>query len=497
MLRRFGTLVVASLFTAACSGGSASDDPTNSGGADTNTSGVTGSGDGTGPGSGQSSSGSPDGGVGAPAMTSTDGVRDGAETDVDCGGGAAPTCADGKKCKAGSDCTDGVCNPKTSTCDAPSSTDGIKNGNESDVDCGSSGMGAHTNAPACAATKACGVAADCSSLGCDYQKKCAVGRSCTQLHGGQTCGTGDFKDPTHKHESCCEAVAVPTLTAKIDKYQITSGRMRAFIANVDGKVQQWVQANRATLSTRAQSSLPASLDQYLPVDYNGTYGVAQNLGATIFLPNQPSSTQGCFIGPDDANYHAGSHTYMLDAQGRALTGEVASLLPQDRLDEKSLNCVPYPILAAFCAWDGGFLASREDLDVAWGGTTYPWGSSPIPSGFSAAGGSTQTPANGNLLYANWQWNYFRISGDYETYNRGDYTAFVAPPGRYPMGVGKVAPIMDLAGNLMEITTTGLGNGSGSVKWSKNGSFEGHAVGTAGFQFPPMTKYGKAGGRCER
>jgi hypothetical protein len=427
-------------------------------------------------------------------QTSKDGKKDGTETDVDCGGSAAPACADGKKCGAGTDCTSGTCSAQK-LCAEPTAKDGIKNGNETDVDCGGSGSGKDTMAPACAPTKTCGVDADCSTNGCDYQKKCAVSRSCTALHGGQTCGAGDFNDPKKSHESCCESVAVPGLTAKVDKYQITSGRMRAFVSRVKGDVRGWVQGNRATLPARAQSSLPASLDQYLPSDFTGDYGVYKNLGGFIYLTNQPSGSQGCFIGPNDGNYYSGAHTYYLDAVGQAVTGDHASVQTQDRLDEKSLNCVPYPILAAFCAWDGGFLASREDLDAAWGGTTYPWGGSPIPSGYSAAGGTTQTPATGSLLYANWQWNYFRISGDYEKTTPADYTAFVAPPGRYPAGVGKVAPIMDLAGNLMEITTTGLAGGV--VKWSKNGSFEGHAVGTAGFQFPIMTKYGKAGGRCER
>jgi hypothetical protein len=486
------------VFVVACSSsGSGDDSPSgNGGGNDTSSlNGTNGGGANGGSGSVGGSSGGGNGGSGgAPAATSTDGMKDGTETDVDCGGGAAPACADGKSCAVASDCADGVCDG-TMKCAAPTSSDGVKNGNESDVDCGSSGTGTDTMAPACDATKACKADADCTSNGCDYQNKCAVGRSCTALHGGQTCGTGDFNDPAKSHESCCEAVPVPGLTAKVDKYQITSGRMRAFIKSVDGKVQQWVQSNRATLPQRAQTSLPASIDQYLPVDYEGDYGVYKNLGGFIYLTNQPSNEQGCYIGPNNGQYYSGAHTYYLDAAGQAVTGDNASLQTQDRLDEKSLNCVPYPILAAFCAWDGGFLASREDLDAAWGGTTYPWGSSPIPAGYTAAGGTSMTPANGNLEYANWQWNYFRISSDYEQFSPADYTAFVAPPGRYPMGVGKVAPIMDLAGNLMEITTTGLSGGS--VKWSKNGSFEGHPVGSPNFQFPIMTKYGKAGGRCER
>jgi hypothetical protein len=41
--------------------------------------------------------------------TCTDGLRNGNETDVDCGGGTCGGCAAGKDCQAGSDCLSGVC----------------------------------------------------------------------------------------------------------------------------------------------------------------------------------------------------------------------------------------------------------------------------------------------------------------------------------------------------------------------------------------------------
>jgi len=41
--------------------------------------------------------------------TCADGVKDGAETDVDCGGGACPSCADGRACAAKSDCQSLAC----------------------------------------------------------------------------------------------------------------------------------------------------------------------------------------------------------------------------------------------------------------------------------------------------------------------------------------------------------------------------------------------------
>ncbi len=48
-----------------------------------------------------------------------DGLVDGKETDVDCGGGDCSGCADGKKCQAGADCADGVCGGSLPACRGP------------------------------------------------------------------------------------------------------------------------------------------------------------------------------------------------------------------------------------------------------------------------------------------------------------------------------------------------------------------------------------------
>ena len=64
-----------------------------------------------------------------------DGLLNGDETDVDCGGSCQP-CSDGDDCVLGNDCISLVCDPTTNTCAAPSCMDGVLNGNETDVDCG-------------------------------------------------------------------------------------------------------------------------------------------------------------------------------------------------------------------------------------------------------------------------------------------------------------------------------------------------------------------------
>ncbi len=66
----------------------------------------------------------------------TDGIKNSAETDVDCGGAMCSKCADTKACAAASDCSSGYCSP-TGRCEkAPTCTDGLQNGTETGVDCG-------------------------------------------------------------------------------------------------------------------------------------------------------------------------------------------------------------------------------------------------------------------------------------------------------------------------------------------------------------------------
>ncbi len=68
----------------------------------------------------------------------SDGIKDGNETDVDCGGSCPANCADGKGCLVAADCQSQVCNTATKLCAAPTCSDGIQNGDEQGIDCGGS-----------------------------------------------------------------------------------------------------------------------------------------------------------------------------------------------------------------------------------------------------------------------------------------------------------------------------------------------------------------------
>ena len=90
--------------------------------------------------------------------TCADTVRNGSETDVDCGGACTADCAVGEGCNANSDCESGKCT--LSVCQAPTCSDSVRNASETDVDCGGG------TCPDCANGNTCTDATDCVSNYC-------------------------------------------------------------------------------------------------------------------------------------------------------------------------------------------------------------------------------------------------------------------------------------------------------------------------------------------
>lgn len=143
------------------------------------------------------------GGTCAPAECG-DGMQNGDETDVDCGGPVCGKCPADKACMAASDCIDGVCDDMLKLCLMATCMDGVKNAMESDVDCGG---------PACADCdpgQGCGNPADCTSGVCsgnplvcqaptcmdavengDETDVDCGGPTCAECADGEGCATGD------------------------------------------------------------------------------------------------------------------------------------------------------------------------------------------------------------------------------------------------------------------------------------------------------------------
>jgi len=490
-----------------------------------------------------------------------DGIKNLDETGVDCGGpnAAVARCLTGAGCAITSDCANVGCNPGTLLCDPPTSTDGLKNGTETDVDCGG---GAPTNAGGCAGGKVCAANSDCTSTACNYANKCAWARSCKNHMGGDTCGKGQIGEAGAAQEDCCTSVPLPGSTIAVDKYEITAGRMREFIAQTGGNVAAWVAANRGITG-----QIDDTMVQYLPVDNNnpvrsirqcaanGTgcatvnqnFGVLQHLGNNVFMPDRPCNNcgQGCWF-----NTGAGQNghpTYWWNnATQSGQFGAGNRVNTQVELDVKSLNCTPQLLFAAFCAWDGGRLPTQPELGGvtgAWGPNGMPWGGSStsfrdtvagneagrivypfnqdgtcpgnncfvVPM-FTAGGGYNPAAATVNTTNFNpFPSSPFVFAARHvfpvpANSNTNDQAYAVASPGRMRNDFRQVGPgaddgYYDIAANLIEVTATLAGtdnadhNGWPRVKWV-GGSFEGHSPNNrGGYDLSVLTKYGKQGARC--
>lgn len=134
--------------------------------------------------------------------TCTDGIKNGTESDVDCGGSCTP-CANGLRCNSGTDCQSKVC--VSGTCRVPACNDGVKNGSETDVDCGGT-------CPKCANGRNCSTNNDCASGICTggvCQANLCQGVVCTaidQCHDVGVCnpGTGVCSNPAKVDGTACD-----------------------------------------------------------------------------------------------------------------------------------------------------------------------------------------------------------------------------------------------------------------------------------------------------
>jgi hypothetical protein len=388
------------------------------------------------------------------SATANDQVKNGDETDVDCGGTSGKTCADGKVCKADGDCTSVVC--KAGLCAAPTAIDGKKNGTETDIDCG--GQSGKT----CIAGKACVVHGDCASNGC-RAGTCAIRESCRQLHGGGTCGAGEFGQPGANHEDCCVSVDIPRPVAnggayKLDKYLVTAGRARAFLESVNYDVRGYIAAHKpAWWKDTWNPSVPSNYAEAMTHLGAGSYPATAWGG---------SASAGCYAGA------GGGSTFWQSPQDQAnYSGDVPRSYSQEALDEKALNCATEAFFAAFCAWDGGRpmklsewqYAIRKDVvlaDATKPKNFFPWNQNNAVADAEAVKiwNFANYPSAGTQFgAAGWVGNYENPPAQIPPGKTlRDMAAFVAAPGRFPQGGGQFGN-QDLIGVLESAGFDNSGN----------------------------------------
>lgn len=351
-------------------------------------------------------------------------------------GPPAPRAA-GEACAAADECASLVC--AGAICQAPSPTDGVRNGGEADVDCGGGA------APRCAAGLACAAASDCASRACGADGKCQVAPSCT---GGL--GAGDQCGPNG--ESCCASARVPEVGAavdysmntvvttptstttfkydahvsafRLDKYEVTVGRLRSFFKAMNGNPQANFEATMGPDAGKhpkiAGSGWKSTWNKRLPASFTD---IDSRYGDPALTPN---GGQFCMRG---AHGDYGTTTWTPSADTNP------SLV--DNFEVKPVVCIDWYTLFAFCAWDGGRLPTTAEWGAAAGddqGYTYPWGGAPM--------------SNANVVTALnafvGQWPNFTWGLTYRTaYDRGTHVAPVGSKAATRYG------IYDLGGNAME------------------------------------------------
>lgn len=406
-----------------------------------------------------------------PAGVHGDGRRNAGETDVDCGGPDATKCGLTKVCKASTDCllddcVDGVCA-------TPTATDGVRNGGETDVDCGGEGVteGATTYvAPRCKDDRTCLAGGDCITGACSPAGVCVL-PSCktAETAGIATCGKGEATDADRTHETCCRSLTLPTRTTRrLDRYEITAGRFRTFIDTAGPDLRTWVSTYVAahpksvvdgTVSSQLAQllTLDAGALQFFPSEKHDARG---NLVSHLAIGSDPyGGIRGCYNGL--GSY--GSNTYWQDAADLADYGIAERPIPRSESDQKSMNCAMPIMFMAFCAWDGGEMATLADFYDAWPSSqTYPWGTTDIKRpNYDWCNGSYQTggftcqdqasyPGFGNGAGVFYEW-----PRGYEAAN--DEEIWIAAPGRFPndatskKSTTNSLPWQDLFANVSEYT----------------------------------------------
>ena len=146
-------------------------------------------------------------------ISCTNGVRDGDESDVDCGGADCAACVVGATCRADADCASGHC--IGGRCLDPPCMNQVKDRLETDVDCGG------LECPPCGDGKRCGAAGDCSGASCirnvcRMPLACMPGTADCDLDPGNGCEVTPESDDLHCG-TCDNACPAPTPLCKKGK----------------------------------------------------------------------------------------------------------------------------------------------------------------------------------------------------------------------------------------------------------------------------------------
>jgi hypothetical protein len=309
----------------------------------------------------------------------------------------------------------------------------------------------------------------------------------------------------------------------LDKYEVTAGRVRAFVEDIMAK-NGGVPNLRGWLMANPPAYWPASFNFILPTSGDGPVETMPhpNLGGTYVVPSTNNvglnylfgAARYVYVHGEDCYHNTGTYgfsTYwyppaVMTGQngGLARFPPLADFPPnpplaigaKEQLDAKSMTCIPAAVLAAFCHWDGGQLATDEVLDFVT--------NNGVDTGNAATCGSRCAPL-ASVQYASDAGSDGTILYRYPFYaSTSEGTFRIAPPGRVTGDVVRITPgtepWMDVRGNVNEIALNMTGatfTGNFSLKYQGIGYSSARAL-----QNPTALQYAEykaaySGGRCMR
>ncbi len=235
-----------------------------------------------------------------------DGALGGTETDVDCGGPDCSTdCDTGERCLVENDCVSRICSGSPLACQAPSCEDTVKNGDETDPDCGG------PDCSPCGDGANCEVDSDCESLVCNSSNTCSAA-TCFDLSrnqdesdvdcGGPHCAGCSAGAPCSSDFDCRSGMCEEGLCAAspIELYY-HSGTYAGASSNPD-----YIYVN-IKLRNVSNTTLPASTIQSYSFRY---YFVAEGIGSGDASFQHPLANGSCgWLQPADVGSHCDSETF--------------------------------------------------------------------------------------------------------------------------------------------------------------------------------------------
>ena len=231
---------------------------------------------------------------------------------------------------------------------------------------------------------------------CAIGHKCVLAPSCRGSKNGATPGIDTCGKAEPGDESCCTSLTLPkTTTRTLDKFEITSGRIRAFISSLpNGNLRKFAKDFAAAHPSSELGKMVTQYPGYIDVlpDHAAPDAVGTQLPLWLgaFPQDAINRYDGCFVSPGGF----GAATYWQDPSVLKKY-DIGYNDPPDGtrkysaavLDTKPANCMPPVLYASFCAWDGGELAQPSDYYEVWGHETTTFG----PNEFGESGGKFTRP----------------------------------------------------------------------------------------------------------